>query len=54
MRLHHTGLVGLFVLAIASLLFVSACIIVPVDDGRRGDRDRHGDGRDRHDDHRRY
>lgn len=58
MRLNSIGLVGLVVLVVASLLFVSACILVPVDDGRgrdRGDRGWHGDGRDRdrHDDRRR-
>jgi hypothetical protein len=48
------GLVGLVVLALASLLFLSACIFVPVDDGgRRGDRDWQGDRRDHHDEHRR-
>lgn len=46
MRRYGIGLVGLVVLAIASLLFLSACIVVPVDDGRRrGDRDWHGDER---------
>jgi hypothetical protein len=55
MRRYGLGLVGLVVLALVSLLFLSACILVPVDDGRgRGDRDRHGDEReqrDRHDQH---
>jgi hypothetical protein len=60
MRLHGISLVGLVVLALVSLLFLSACIFVPVDEGRRrgdrdwhGDRNWHGDGRDRDDDHRR-
>jgi hypothetical protein len=54
MRRHGIGLVGLVVLALVSLLFLSACILVPVDDGRRrGDRDWHGDGRDHHDGYRR-
>jgi|KBSSwiStaDraftv2_1062776.scaffolds.fasta_scaffold500691_2 hypothetical protein len=56
MRLNSIGLVGLVVLVVATSLFVSACILVPVDDGRgrdRGDRGWHGDGRDRHDDRRR-
>ena len=55
MRLNSIGLVGLVVLVVATLLLVTACILVPVDDGRGRDRDRgwHGDGRDRHDDRRR-
>ena len=54
MRRHGTGLVGLVVLALVNVLFLSACILVPVDDGwRRGDRDWHGDGREHNDEHRR-
>jgi hypothetical protein len=53
MRHHGRRLVGLIGLALVSLLSVSACILVPVDDGR-GRRDR-GDWRseDRRDDDRR-
>jgi hypothetical protein len=37
-------LAGLLALALVSGLFLSGCVIVPVDDGRGGgDRDRHGD-----------
>ena len=49
MRRYGIGVVGLLILALVSLLFVSACILVPVDDGRgRADRDWHGDERDQH------
>jgi hypothetical protein len=50
MQRYGIRLVGLVVLAFVSLLFVSACILVPVEDVRgRGDRDWHGDGREHHD-----
>ena len=59
MRHHERRLVGLIGLALVSLLSLSACILVPVDDGRRHGRDwrsedrrdddRRGD--DRHDGH---
>jgi hypothetical protein len=58
MRHHGRRLVGLVALALVSLLSLSACILVPVDDGRgRRDRDWHSErdddrrGDDRHDDH---
>jgi hypothetical protein len=59
MRHHGRRLVGLVGLALVSLLSLSACILVPVDDGRgRRDRDWHSDSRDddrrgddRHDGH---
>jgi len=54
MQRYGIGLVGLIILALVSLLSLSACIVVPVDDGwRRGDRDWHGDRREHHDKHRR-
>jgi hypothetical protein len=54
MRRYGIGLVGLVVLALVSLLLLSACILVPVeDDRRRGDRDWHGDEREHHEEHRR-
>jgi hypothetical protein len=53
MRHYGRRLVGLVILALVSLLSLSACILVPVDDGRgrrdrdwRSERDWHGDGRD--------
>ncbi len=60
MRFHGRCVVGLVGLALLSLLSLSACILVPVDDGRgrhdrdwrsenRRDDDRRGD--DRHDGH---
>jgi len=60
MRHHGRRLVGLIGLALVSLLSLSACILVPGDDGRRRhdrdwrsedrrDDDRRGD--DRHDGH---
>lgn len=54
MRLNSIGLVGLVVLVIATLLLLTACLLVSVDNDRgRGDRGWHGDGRVRHDDRRR-
>ena len=47
MRQHERRLVGLVALALVSLLSLSACILVPVDDGRgRRDRGWYSDGRD--------
>ena len=59
MRQHGRRLIGLVALALVSLLSLSACILVPVDDGRgRRDRGWHSEGRDddrrgddRHDGH---
>jgi len=52
MRLYGIGLVRLIVLALVSLQFLSACILVPVETvGRRGDRDWHSDERERHEEH---
>ena len=49
MRLYGIGLVRLIVLALVSLQFLSACILVPVEDvGRRGDRGWHSDDREHH------
>lgn len=54
MRHYGIGLVGLVTLALVSALSLSACILVSVGDGReRGDRDWHGDDRERHEEHRR-
>ena len=52
MRHHGRRLVGLIGLALVSLLSLSACILVPVDDGR-GRRDRDWRSEDRRDDDRR-
>jgi hypothetical protein len=51
---YRIGLVGLVALALVSALSLSACILVPVGDGRdRGGRDWHGDDRERHEEYRR-
>jgi hypothetical protein len=52
MRHHGRRLVGLIGLALVSLLSLSACILVPVDD-RHGRRDRDWRSEDRRDDDRR-
>lgn len=54
MRHYGIGLVGLVRLALVSALSLSACILVPVGDGReRGGRDWHGDDRGHHEEYRR-
>jgi hypothetical protein len=52
MRRYGIAVVGLVILALVSLLFLSACILVPVGDGRgRSDRDWHGGEREQHEHH---
>ncbi len=52
MRRYGIGFVSLVVVALLSLLFLSACILVPVEEGRgRGGRDRHGDEREQREQH---
>lgn len=59
MRYYRTGFVGPLLLVLASVLLLSACILVPVDDGRgrsgnRGERGWERDyDHDRHDEYRR-